>query len=73
MGKEYYKQRENMDRFAVYGEKGYEHRGKAEYDPYDGHTTRLSIISPVSNMSGYHHHEWWNEEEGYGHEIHRDH
>ena len=39
----------------------------------DGHMTRLDIISPVANQPGYHHHEWWNEKEGYGHGVHPDH
>ena len=72
MSKDYYKQRDGMDRYAVYGETGYEHRGKAEYGD-DGHMTRLDIISPVADQPGYHQHEWWNEKEGYGHEIHPDH
>lgn len=72
MSKDYYKQCEGKDRYAVYGKNGYEHRGKAEYEK-DGHMTRLDIISPVSGQPGYHHHEWWNEREGYGHEIHKDH
>ena len=72
MGNDYYKQREGKDRFAQYGEDGYEHRGKAEYGE-DGHMTRLDIISPVSGESAKHHHEWWNEKDGYGHEIHDDH
>lgn len=72
MSKDYYKQRDGMDRYAVYGEDGYEHRGKAKYGD-DGHMTRLDIISPVADQPGYHHHEWWNEREGYGHEVHPDH
>jgi len=72
MGKDYYKQGDGKDRYAVYGEDGYEHRGKAEYGE-DGHMTRLDIISPVADQPGDHHHEWWNEKEGYGHEIHPDH
>ena len=70
--KDYYKQSEGKDRYAVYGDDGYEHRGKAEY-ANDGHMTRLDIISPVSGKPRYHHHEWWNEDEGYGHEVHEDH
>ncbi len=50
----------------------YEHSGKALYGD-DGHMTRLDIVSPVSGQPGYHHHEWWNEREGYGHGIHEDH
>ena len=72
MGKDYYNQRVGMDRYAVYGENGYEHRGKAEYAE-DGHMTRLDVISPVAGRPGYHHHEWWNEKEGYGHGVHADH
>ena len=30
MSKDYYKQRDGMDRYAVYGREGYGHRGKAE-------------------------------------------
>lgn len=35
MSKDYYKQRDGMDRYAVYGNDGYEHRGKAEYYDYE--------------------------------------
>lgn len=72
MGKDYYKQGDGKDKYAVYGKDGYEHRRKAEYAT-DGHMTRLDIISPVANQPGYHHHEWWNEKEGYGHGVHPDH
>lgn len=72
MSKDYYKQGDRKDRYAVYGDEGYEHRGKAEYGD-DGHMKRLDIISPVANQPGHHHHEWWNENEGYEHEIHPDH
>lgn len=57
MSKDYYKQRDGMDRYAVYGGDCYEHRGKAEYGD-DGHMTRLDIISTVADQPGYHHHEW---------------
>ena len=72
MSKEYYRQGKGKDKFAVYDGDRYKHRGKAEYGK-DGQMTRLDIISPVSGQCGYHHHEWWNEREGYGHEIHKDH
>ena len=47
MGKDYYKQGDGKDKYAVYGKDGYEHRGKAEYAT-DGHMTRLDIISPTN-------------------------
>lgn len=73
MSKDYYKQRDGRDRFAVCDDDGhYEHRGRAEYGK-DGHMTRWDNISPVAEQPGYHHHEWWNEMEGYGHGIHQDH
>lgn len=72
MSKEYYKQSERKDRFAVYEDDHCKHRGKAEYAE-DGHMIRLDVISPSSNYPGRHVHEWWNEKEGYGYGLHEDH
>ena len=73
MSKYKYNQSEGRDSYRTVDSEGnYEHNGRAEYDT-DGHMTRLDIYSPVSDQPGYHHHEWWNESDGYHHEIHEDH
>lgn len=73
MSKHKYNQGDGRDTYRTVDSDGhYEHSGKALYGD-DGHMTRLDIVSPVSGQPGYHHHEWWNEREGYGHGIHEDH
>ena len=73
MSKHKYNQNEGRDTYRTVDSDGhYEHSGKALYGD-DVHMTRLDIVSPVSGQPGYHHHEWWNEKDGYGHGIHEEH
>ena len=72
MRKEYHKQNEGKERYAVYEESGYACHGKAERES-DGQVICLDIISPVAERPDCYHHMWWDMRGGYCHEIHEDH
>ena len=69
-----YLQYDDHDKYRTVDDEGHTtHSGKAYYDPEDGHLIQWNNISPVKDMPGYHYDEWWNEREGYGYELHKDH